>query len=177
MKIVKLVLVLLAFFANTAWAQDADGLKPVRYIEGEWDMQVSFYQEGKWVPSGPSVKASSSTLLSNSFIRMNMPVQFGGGLFQFEITVSYDRFNKAYRLILLDDLNSYSDIYSGQIQGDKLSLTNAETTTAFPDGEGGLIYGKLVLYQTEKGFDLKSYLSNDMKKYDPYMILVFTKGS
>lgn len=59
------------------------------------------------------------TIVCGSFYRILTLVAFPGAAFQFEMTLSYDKFNDAYRVLLFDDINGYLDLYSGEIINQK----------------------------------------------------------
>ena len=169
------ILVLTLLVMSTTVVNASEQIDATRYLEGRWNMVANFFEDGKWgTPKAPEI-ATAKKVFGSAFIRMEMPVAFPGTAFQFEITLSYDRFNNVYRLAALDDVNGYMDIYSGQVNDGMLTLTNATTGTAFPDGEGGFVYGKVEIHQTKEGFQFQGYTSSNPKgPFAPYMKLDFT---
>ncbi len=131
--------ILLLCFSLMLFSSKASALPTgLEYILGEWTTETQFFDDGNW--SEPIAdEADSNTHLNNSYIKMNLNVPFPGATFKFEIIVSYDKFNLEYRFALLDDLNGYLDVYSGQMNEAQLILENVKTGTAFPNGEGGYV--------------------------------------
>ena len=126
-------------------------------------------------PSATPVSAVAQSVIGGSFIRLNMPVAFPGATFQFELTLSYDSFNNIFRLVALDDVNGYMDVYSGQLKDGILIVTNNTTGSAFPDGQGGFVYGKLEIRQAKIGFQILGYTSSHINEpFAPYMQLDFS---
>jgi hypothetical protein len=167
-----MVMALLVIFPIVTNASDQ--VDAIRYIEGRWTMVATFFDEGKWGTPAAPVSAVAQSILGGAFIRINMPVAFPGAIFQFELTLSYDSFNNVYRLAALDDVNGYLDIYSGQMIDKVLMATNNTTGSAFPDGNGGFVYGKLEIQQTEHGFQILGYTSSSNNEpFAPYMKLAF----
>ena len=113
-------------------------INAIRYIEGNWSVVTRFFEDGKWGTPLTGARAIAQKALGEAFIRMNFRVAFPGATFQYEMTLSYDQFNKVYRLAFLDDVNGYMDVYSGQMTDGLLTVFNTNTGTAFPDGEGGI---------------------------------------
>lgn len=166
-------LFLLAVITSAAHANDA--LDAVSFMEGRWRFVSTFFENGvRGTPQEPKEAVTERTL-GDAFIRMNLPVTFPGATFQFEMTLSYDRFNQVYRLAVLDDLNGFMDMYSGQMKNGVLTMTNVETGTAFPDGKGGLVFGKLELHKTADGFQLHGFVSSAPEgPFENYMKMAFT---
>ena len=146
----------------------------IKYTKGSWVMQATFFEEGKWATPKSPVSAVADTTLNDAFIRMRVPVEFPDTVFQFEMTLSFDRFNNTYRLAFLDDVNGFMDIYSGTMRDGILTVTNAETGSTFPDGNGGKVIGKLEIQAVDKGFQIRAYTSSKPQgPYTPYMKLDF----
>ena len=79
------------------------------------------------------------------------------------------------RLAILDDVNGFMDIYYGDMEGGILSASNLETGTAFPDGNGGFVFGKLEIEQTSGGFQIRGFISSGKDQpFEPYMSLDFS---
>lgn len=169
------IFVLTLLMTSTTVVNANEQIDATRFMEGRWNVVAHFFEDGKWAtPKAPEL-ATAERVFGSAFIRMDMPVAFPGTVFQFEITLSYDRFNNAYRLAALDDVNGYMDIYSGQMKDGMLTVTNATTGTAFPDGEGGFVYGKIEIQQTPEGFQFQGYTSSQAQgPFAPYMRLEFT---
>lgn len=169
----KAALALLVLFTVPAQAQD--GLDALTYMKGKWTVSGAFYENGAWgAPTAP-MRATGDTVLGGAFIRLDAPISFPGADFQFEMTVSYDRFHGSYRLAFLDDLNGYMDIYEGGQRGGVLTVSNADTGTHFPDGEGGIVIGKMDIEKTPQGFVLNAFTASEKDgPYSPYMRLEFT---
>jgi hypothetical protein len=164
----------LLIYALEGSAKKVVHLDKIRFIEGQWNLHVFFYDEGKWASTGNSVKVKSKTVFNGTFIRINLPIQFTGGMFEFEMTLSYDRFNERYRALLIDDLNGYLDLYSGSLVDNVLTVNNTDSGTQFPVKKKGFVYGKINFIETDNGFTMVSYVSTDKKTFSPYMQLVFT---
>lgn len=99
-------------------------INDVKYIEGKFEVVSTLFVDGKWTEPSVKGQAAASRILDHAFIRLSTPVAFPGATFRFEITFSYDRFNRAYRLVLMDDLNGYLDLYSGNIKEGILTVEN-----------------------------------------------------
>lgn len=150
-------------------------INDVTYIEGKFNVVSTLFVDGKWTQPSVKEKATASKTLNRAFIRLTTPVAFPGATFRFEITLSYDRFNRVYRAVLMDDLNGYLDLYTGDIKDDVLIVKNDGSGTAFPDGSGSYVYGKLEIKKTHNGFEIFALTSSDKLKYEPYMKLTFSK--
>lgn len=169
---------ILFIFVITPFTQASMSIDKLDYMLGKFDMTVSFYADGKWQPAEPAIETTVHHVLNKAFIRMELPVLFPGTEtpFQFEITFTYDRFNHEFRIVALDDLNGYLDMYSGQIVNDQLTATNFKTTTGFPDGNGGTVYGRLDLNATKNGFAIDAFTSTgEESPFTPYMKMQFHK--
>lgn len=155
-------------------SQAEDGLAAFSYMEGRWVTKTAYHSDGQWgEPTAPG-RATADTMLGGSFIRLDTPIIFAGAPFQFEITVAYDRFNKVYRLAVLDDLNGYMDFFNGTAADGVLSATNADSGTAFPTAEGPRATAKLEIVKTETGFEIVGYLGQEgSDTYAPYMRIMF----
>ncbi|WP_286830777.1 MULTISPECIES: DUF1579 family protein [Kordiimonas] len=173
-------LFLLVIFAGvsvqaTDTTSGEDGIDRLSFMEGRWTIVAQYHGEDGWDTPLPAQRATADTVLGKSFVRLNAPVAFPGATFQFEMTLSYDRFHNIYRFAFLDDLNGYMDIYTGGFEGDTLIVTNANTGTDFPDGNGGVVIGKLEIMKTESGYQLLGHISGSKEgPYTPYMKLTFT---
>lgn len=165
------------FLALTNAVQAEETLEDLQYIEGKWSVASSFYADDKWTEPMAAMRATADTVLGGSFIRVDAPVSFPGGTFQFEMTLSYDRFHSIYRMMFLDDLNGYMDVYVGKMKNGILSVSNAETGSSFPDGNGGVVIGRLDIEQSKGGFVVTSFIaSKPIGPYSPYMRLEFIKA-
>lgn len=154
-----------------------DSLEALSYMKGKWTVTSSFHEDGKWADPTAPMRATADTVLGGSFIRVHAPVSFPGSTFQFEMTLSYDRFHGVYRAMFLDDLNGYMDVYLGTSEGEVLSLNNAETGTSFPDGEGGVVIGKLDIEKSADGFVVTSFIATEKTgPYNPFMRLKFIEA-
>ncbi len=164
----------------TAGDNTNEQFNAIRYVEGPWNVVTTFFEDGKWGTPSPATRTLAESAMGGAFIRLNTPVPFAGATFQFEMfrfemTLSYDRFNHVYRVAFLDDLNGYMDIYTGQIKDGILTIENTNTGTAFPDGNGGFVYGKLEIQPTEDGFSLHAYTSGSVEgPFVAHMKLEFT---
>ncbi|NVJ96530.1 MAG: DUF1579 family protein [Alphaproteobacteria bacterium] len=159
--------------ATGAFAEDE--LEAIGYINGRWNAIATYYDTDHWAAPLAPARAVADTVMGGAFIRLQMPVAFPGATFQYEMTFSYDRFNGEYRFGFLDDLNGYLDVYAGQMQEGIVTVLNADTGTAFPDGEGGKVIGKLELGQTDTGFQIMGYISATKDgPFSPYMKLDFS---
>jgi hypothetical protein len=169
----KFVVILMIMFTTVANANDQSAA--IDYIDGRWDVVATFFENGQWGAPNAPARAVSERVLGGAFIRLNMPIAFPGQTFQFEMTFSYDRFNNTYRIVALDDVNAYMDVYSGPMKGDILTATNENTGTAFSDGNGGFVFGKIEIQETKNGFQLRAYTSSGAEEpYSSYMKIDFT---
>ncbi len=146
----------------------------LEYLVGKWDAHTSFYGEEGWENS-VKIEAIANTYLNGSFTKMQLDIPFPGALFKFEINFSYDRFNEEYRVVFMDDINAYLDVYRGKFEEDVLIVENTSSGTAFPDGNGGYVYGKLQLTSNEtRGFELIADVANEVEgPWSPYMKITF----
>lgn len=174
----KILLYLSALFLAFGPVVAADEqLEALSYIEGKWSVTSAFYEEEKWADPMTPMRATADTVLGGSFIRVNAPISFPGGVFQFEMTLSFDKFHGVYRAMFLDDLNGYMDVYVGQLEGGILSVSNAETGSSFPDGQGGIVIGRLDIEKSGDGFVVTSFIASQKGgPYSPYMRLLFVKA-
>ncbi len=164
------------FLAFSPVVEAEETLEALSYLEGKWSVTSSFYEEEKWAAPMAPMRATADTVLGGSFIRVNAPVSFPGGVFQFEMTLSFDKFHGVYRAMFLDDLNGYMDVYVGELEGGVLSVSNAETGSSFPDGNGGIVIGRLYIEKSDDGFIVTSFIaSQKVGPYSPYMRLLFVK--
>ena len=162
----------------TTAAKANEPFDAIQYVEGQWQVVTTFFEEGKWGTPSPATTTVAERALGGAFIRLNTPIPFPGATFQFEMTLSYDRFNHVYRVAFLDDLNGYMDIYTGQMEDGILTITNTNSGTAFPDGNGGFVYGKLEIQPTKDGFSLHAYTSGSVEgPFASYMKLEFTAAA
>lgn len=172
--ICKALFALLVLITSPVHAEE--GLDALSYMKGQWFASGAFYEEGKLGEPSVKKRATADTVLGGAFIRLDAPINFSGSEFQFEVTFSYDRFHDNYRLVFLDDLNGYIDVYVGTLQDGVLSVSNADTDTHFPDGQGGVVMAKLDIEKSTEGFVLNAFLASAKEgPYTPYMRLEFTR--
>lgn len=156
-------------------AVEQGGIERLDFMKGRWNIVAQYYDKDGWGEPLKAERATADTALGGAFVRLNAPIAFPGATFQFEMTLSYDRFHGNYRFAFLDDLNGYMDIYTGDFVGDTLVVSNAETGTDFPDGNGGVVIGKLEISKLDAGYQLLGHIAGQAEgPYTPYMKLTFT---
>lgn len=155
-------------------AAGAEGVEDFAFVQGVWSTQTSFVgDDGVWGEPVDQI-ASGQALMGGNAYQFEAAVPFPGATFMMRFTLSYDRFNEVYRVVVLDDINGYVDVYAGQASADGgVLLDNLATGTSFPDGEGGFVAGRLHLYPTDTGLELDAEVStNAGASWSPYMRMV-----
>ena len=148
-------------------------IEDIDYVLGRWHAQTDFYQDDIWQSTG-TTRALGDTKLGGAYYVLNTTVLFPGDAYAFEVIISEDRFNGGFRAAFFDDRNGYMDVYYGDIQDGVLVMDNLSTGTAFPDGAGGKVYGRVDLSQNERGFVLVAYIADTPDgEWAPYMRVTF----
>lgn len=161
-----------------AWSTPvrADGLEDMAFVRGIWVSKVEFQTDkGNW---GQPVEAQATgqTILGGAMVEIDAVVPFPGATFMMRMTLAYDRFNKAYRMVVFDDINGYADLYSGGKAGDgSIVVDNASSGTAFPDGKGGLVIGRITLSPAKEGWKFSADVAPTKGgPWSPYMRMTFS---
>lgn len=157
-------------------AQDASNFA---MTQGVWSVEIRFAGEnGEWDEPVAS-NASGQTTLGGAFHELDVAVPFPGAVFQMRMSLGYDRFNQRYRVVVLDDLNGYTDLYDGAAEsGAPIQVTNLNSGTGFPTAVGGYVFGRLTFEDTETGFVILSESSMDGgESWSPFMRMAFEPRS
>ena len=175
-RILVTVLALVVASASSALTQDASSFA---MTQGVWRVETRFADEnGDWGEAATS-HATGQTTLGGAFHELDVTVPFPGAVFQMRMSLGYDRFNQRYRVVVLDDLNGYTDLYDGAGEaGAVIRVTNLNSGTGFPTGEGGYVYGRLTFEDTDTGFVIHAETSMDAgESWSPFMRMDFTPRS
>jgi len=153
----------------------AQGVSGFAMSQGVWSVETRFTDEnGEWGEPAAS-HASGQTTLGGAFHELDVAVPFPGAVFQMRMSLGYDRFNQRYRVVVLDDLNGYTDLYDGEGEaGAPIQVTNLNSGTGFPTSEGGYVFGRLTFEDTETGFAILAESAVDGgESWAPFMRMVF----
>jgi len=164
---------LVAGFNCAAMAQSIDDFS---FIEGVWTSNVQFQTEkGDW-GSPETAQATGQPILGGAMRELDAVVPFPGATFMMRMTFAYDRFNELYRIVVFDDINGYADLYMGRkTEAGAIVADNLETGTAFPDGAGGKVFGRLTIAPNDGGFQIDADTTSGADKaWSPYMRMRFT---
>ena len=125
-------------------AANANGADDFAFVQGVWSTQTSFVaDDGSWSEPVNQIATGQSLMGGNAY-ELLAAVPFPGTTFTMRFTLGYDRFNEVYRVVVLDDINGFIDVYAGQADSDGvIVLDNLSTGTGFPDGAGGFVFGRL----------------------------------
>lgn len=118
------------------------------FLDGAWKIELKWTNNlqlprEKWLSAGTS-KSNFSDYYDGTFIQessLGFPLgkegHEGFGHWAYSSIFSYDRFNKVYRYIAMDNIMGLADIYEGNFHENKLVLTNAKTATFNNQGTNG----------------------------------------
>jgi hypothetical protein len=126
------------------------GMEPLQSLAGTWDVSISQRQspEGAWQDS--ERQATIDALMRGGLLEESFTTDSGIEVVR---TISYDRFNEAYRVTQIDNRRNQLNIQEGQFGDDgKLIVSNVETGTSFTS-QGRTIHGRVSFFEiTDDGF-------------------------
>lgn len=107
-----------------------DAMKAMAWLEGRWDVTMTYFSEGK-----PVFTAKTSSiiepLLGGGFLQERITVPAGPGLNNAMVGVrSYDRYRRVFRLVWLDEVTTLSDIYEGAAHDGGFVVSNIRSGTS-----------------------------------------------
>lgn len=134
-----------------------DEIKALNWLVGEWDVDAEFLvsQEGDWDKSKATAIYSFSVdgcILEMAYTGNMMGMDFVGKLVE-----TYDRKNKEYQSIWVDNMGARISYYTGNKVADTTILSG---TDLMPDGSEAMSR-ILTFNETEKTFDWQYDLSTD----------------
>lgn len=171
--VVKLLCVVGLIFGGPAYAQSVENLA---FLQGVWTSETEFQTDaGEWGPVVSNV-ATGQPVLGGTMFELDTVVPFPGASFLMRMTFAYDRFNSVYRVAVFDDINGYVDIYSGARSEDgTIVFDNLASGTAFPDGTGGFVFGRLKLVPGVGTFRIDADISTSTDRtWRPYLRMTFS---
>lgn len=135
--IIVLVLTLLSsgvLFAKTPLVSQKplEKMQAFSMITGKWSMTVSITED-----NGKTWQATPSQDVNINFIHKGMMLEevasdLSSAGFHMHTLISYDQYRKVYRKSATDDVWGIMDIYEGNLEDEKLVLTNLKSKTYFP---------------------------------------------
>lgn len=104
--------------------------------EGKWSstMRYSADDGATWQVLAPEEHVFA--FREKGLVMTDIPAPKEDGSFQAATYFSYDQYRQEYRIAVMDDTWGVMDIYEGNIEDNKLVLTNLKSGTTFPIGDG-----------------------------------------
>jgi hypothetical protein len=116
-------------------------------LAGNWrfTMEVLDRESGEWQP-GPVFFGTFTAVYDGRYIESEhvMPLSEVQAM-RNRLILSYDKFRRRYRLILLEDVVGLIDVFEGEFHGDELLMDDERTNTAAPNLAGKLEFVRLGL--------------------------------
>ncbi len=103
---------------------------------GEWDMTVYVTADDGETWDATPKQIVNLQFVHKGFMLEEIPAQLDGPGFHMRTYLVYDQYRKVYRKAALDDVWGILDLYEGEIEDDRLVLTNLESGTFFPLEDG-----------------------------------------
>ncbi len=114
------------------------------FMAGEWDI-TEYWTSEKYSPKPAwqfftRSQSTFSPVFDGTYIRevskgfLISPPHEGFSWWEYTATYSYDRYNRAYRCIVQDNIIGLQDIYEGNFKNDSLILSNWKTNTFVKNG-------------------------------------------
>ena len=105
-------------------------------LKGIWDLQTLYSDDG-----GDNWKDMGSVPIEIGFDQKDLmlyerPLEPNMKGFNMVSYITYDQYRKVFRKAAIDDVWGIMDIYTGNIENDKLVLTNLDSGTVFPEKDG-----------------------------------------
>lgn len=172
----RLLSLLFAVVSVCSGVARAESVADFAFIQGIWTSQTEFQTDaGGWSPA-VKAEATGQTILGGAMYQLDAVIPFPGASFFMRMTFTYDRFNKVYRVVVLDDINGYADVYYGRRSEDgSIIVDNLKSGTSFPDGEGGLVYGRLTFSPNDGGILFNADIATGEKDdWRPYLRMTFS---
>ena len=154
----------------------AESAADFAFLQGVWASKTEFQSDDRKWSSATKTEATGQPILGGAMFVLDTAVPFPGATFVMRMTFAYDRFNKVYRVVVFDDINGYVDVYTGAKSEDGIIVVdNLTSGTAFPDGKGGMVYGRLKLTPGDGVFRIDADISTKVDRdWRPYMRMAFS---
>jgi hypothetical protein len=126
--------------AIPVWVGVAPEMKRLHALSGLWRHEIEIYRPKKaeWEKAGEFFGRYDKSL-GGFYLEGAYAVPLGGGAgFTNRLIMSYDKFRRAYRMVLFEDVVGLIDLYEGKFSGDSLTFTNKESGTYGPNMRGEL---------------------------------------
>ena len=135
-------------------------MKELSFMAGSWDVKAERYtREGKWADAGMT-KSTIKWLWSNIALQESVGFKTPNGEMKLNIQLSYDQFQKCYRVTIVDNQYGLMDIYEGQFKENILLVTNERCKTFYPIQDGHL---KFQIKYTKKSENSMVFMVNMAK--------------
>ena len=110
-------------------------MQALAVLTGQWAMAVSITEDdGKTWQTTPA-QAVDIRLSHKGMLLEEVPQDLSSPGFHMHSLISYDQYRKVYRKAATDDVWGIMDMYEGNIEDEKLVLTNLKSKTYFPISE------------------------------------------
>jgi hypothetical protein len=110
-------------------------MSKLKDMSGKWKLTMKTTTDGKTWTQVSSIEVNVKPRLKGLMLA-EVPVVFDEKGFNLETFITYDQYRNVYRKSVIDDTWGIMDIYEGQIENGKLVLTNLNSKTFFPLGNG-----------------------------------------
>lgn len=102
---------------------------------GRWQIVTEFSPDNgaSWQTSEPALVDVSMRQKELMLVETPLDTQLPG--FHVETIIGYDQYREVYRLVAVDDTWGLVDLYEGNLEGNKVVVTNLKSGTFFPVGE------------------------------------------
>lgn len=144
---------------------------------GKWRVQMRYSPDNgaSWQALPPADHEFS--FREKGLVLSEHPLEVNPSAFQSSTYYSYDQYRKTYRVAVMDDTWGIMDIYEGNIEGDKLVLTNLKSGTFFPIGDGAWRGFKLMIDltgETQRTFIVHK-TDDGGQSWQPNFEVIYTK--
>lgn len=118
----------------------AESLRPLAGLLGRWEMTAIDQDEsGAWRERAPTM-AEVGPILDGKFLREFAELDVAAGRLEYVMLLSFDPFQKIYRMSWNDSLAGLADIYEGSIEDGVLILDNLRSETFWGSRDGTRSY-------------------------------------
>lgn len=161
MKKIIAALALIGTFTNFVNAQESaaelrkkplEAMEQLAGLEGTWQSRVEYSADNgqTWQVAGGG--RAEYKFKHKGVMLHEQPLDTDQPGFHMDTSYGYDQYRDVYRVVAVDDVWGIFDLYEGQIEGNKLIVTNMKAATFFPVAEG-----------VWRGFRLNIELSGDTR--------------
>lgn len=130
----------------------ATGMKQLRFMAGEWDIQAHIIgKDGEWVATPLPKETTITPVLGGTFHQEELQVAYGEKTVRLFFTWSYDKYRQVYRMISCDDSEGLMDVLEGKfIDEHTVVISDVSTGTSALEEDGRQSFMQLASTKTSE---------------------------